>query len=366
MVLIIIFANKTETANNFVKYKPANSDGFSKLPDKQYHKSEEINNNLSGKLMLDELGKMVGIDNIKIGKSSKPFSVAVIDTGIFPHDDLVKPENRIIAFKDFVNEKEVTYDDNGHGTAIAGIIGGNGFMSNSKYKGIAPFVNFVSIKVLDYECKGRASIVAKGIHWAIENKEKYNIKVMNISVGIQQDEKQYDEVAMAAEKAYKEGILVVASVGNIKNEENIDNESTEIFSPAYVEPVLAVGSTQNTKVRKDLQYNVAKSSSHWTTSNGKIKPDLVAPGGNIFSLKSDIYYKGDGYIKSDNTYSFSINGTSASCAVVTGIVSVMLDKFPSKSLEEIKKVLFNNCVKIKNEDYKQGAGFIYLREEYFN
>ncbi len=360
MLFIFLLINQTETTNNNEELTSTNSSEFGKVTNTECHKMEQSAYDLSEKLTLDELEKMIGVNNVRIeNRSNKRFSIAILDTGIYPHNDLTKPQNRIIAFKDFVNEKECTYDDNGHGTAIAGIIGGNGFMSNSKYQGLAPFVDFVSIKVLDYECKGIASLVAKGINWAIENKDKYNIKVMNISVGIQHDEKQYDEVAIAAEKAYNEGIFVVASVGNIKS------ETTKIYSPAHLESVLAVGSTQNTEIREDLQYDVSKSSSYWRTSDGNIKPNLVAPGFHIFSLKSDIFYKGDGYVNNDITYSSCISGTSASAAVVTGVVAILLHEFPSKTLEEIKNVLYDNCVRIENEDYKQGSGFIYLKEEYF-
>lgn len=328
------------------------------------HKTEKNQYELSNKLELDELIKMIGADNVNIDTNSNDnFSVAILDTGIFPHSDLTFPYNRIIAFKDFVNGKNNTYDDNGHGTAIAGIIGGNGFASAGKYKGIAPFVNFVSVKVLDSKCKAKASNVAKGINWVIENSKKYNIKVLNISVGIQYDENQFyenqlDEVALAAEEAYKKGILVVASVGNIKN------EKVKIFSPAYGKSVLAVGAIENTEFLDNLQYKVAKSSSYWTTPDGLSKPNLVAPGFDIVSLESDIFYKGEGLINKNNTYSSCINGTSASAAVVTGVVSVLLRKFPNKSLEEIKYLLYQNCVKIPDEEFKQGAGFIYLKEEY--
>ena len=316
-----------------------------------YHQQEE--------LMLDKLASMVGVDKIPIDSNNQQsFSVAILDTGVFPHKDLVLPNNRIIAFKDFINEKENAYDDNGHGTAIAGIIGGNGYQSDSKYCGLAPFVNIVAIKVLDHDCKGTSNSVSDGIYWAIENKAKFNIKIINISIGVQIDDlRSNDKVAIAAEEAYNEGIFVVASVGNIKD------KKTVLYSPAISKSVVAVGSIKNVEFREDCQYEIAEFSSYWKDNDGNIKPNLVAPGCNIVSLKSDKFYKGNGNFNSDLLYSSLGSGTSESSAVVTGIVAILIYKFPEKSFEQIKEVLYKNCVLLENEGDKQGKGFVFLRGE---
>lgn len=81
------------------------------------------------------------------GFAGKGVTVAVVDTGIYPHPDLTQPTNRIVAFKDFVNNYSSPYDDNGHGTHVAGIIAGNGYKSNGQYKGVAPDANIVGVKV---------------------------------------------------------------------------------------------------------------------------------------------------------------------------------------------------------------------------
>ena len=83
---------------------------------------------------------------------SPQINVAVLDTGIFRHRDF---DNRIVAFKDFVNGKNIVYDDSGHGTHVSGIIAGNGFSSRGKYRGIAPMAGIVSVKVLDERGNGK-------------------------------------------------------------------------------------------------------------------------------------------------------------------------------------------------------------------
>ena len=77
------------------------------------------------------------------------FTCAVIDTGVSPTLDLCVPENRIVYFKDFINNKTVPYDDNGHGTMVSSVLCGNGLVSGGKYSGIVQNQKIVAIKALN-------------------------------------------------------------------------------------------------------------------------------------------------------------------------------------------------------------------------
>ena len=102
-----------------------------------------------------------------------------------PVDDIV---NHIVAFHDVVNGQVAPYDDNGHGTHVAGIIAGDGTDSSGAsatktFKGIASGAGIVGVKVTDANGNTTASAVIAGINWCIENQATYNIRVMNISLG---------------------------------------------------------------------------------------------------------------------------------------------------------------------------------------
>lgn len=138
--------------------------------------------------------------------------VAVIDTGIDgAHVDL--DGGKVLAFKDFVNNRTVAYDDNGHGTHVGGIVAGTG-EGNASYKGVAPGAGLVGIKVLDANGSGSMSNVDAGINWAIQNKDVYGIKVINLSLGTSGSSNGQDSTSVAVNNAYNAGIVAAVAAGN--------------------------------------------------------------------------------------------------------------------------------------------------------
>ena len=114
------------------------------------------------------------------GITGKGVGVAVLDTGIYLHEDL---KGKIQGFKDFVHGKKLPYDDNGHGTHIAAMIAGSGLASGGLLKGIAPGSSITAIKVLDHRGNGYAADVLMGLRWIREHRKEYGIRIINISVG---------------------------------------------------------------------------------------------------------------------------------------------------------------------------------------
>ena len=113
-------------------------------------------------------------------------TVAVLDTGIFPHIDF---DNRIAAFRDLVYGRETPYDYNGHGTHVCGILGGSGRASGGKYRGTAPECRFVVAKILDRRGNGRKQDILAAIDWVCKERIRLNIRILNISVGTTEQEK---------------------------------------------------------------------------------------------------------------------------------------------------------------------------------
>ena len=147
--------------------------------------------------------------------ANKNIGVAVLDTGIYRHIDF---DNRIIAFKDFINNRSIPYDDSGHGTHVSGIIAGSGKASNGRFKGIAPMSQIISVKVLDSYGNGRIGSVIDGTNWIINNKDLYNIRVANISFGTTPnnniDIENTLNLIRHVENMWRNGIVVVAAAGN--------------------------------------------------------------------------------------------------------------------------------------------------------
>ena len=127
-----------------------------------------------------------------LGLTGAGIGVAIIDSGIATwHDDLTNTSStlypygnqRVTKFVDFVDGQTTPYDDDGHGSHVAGIIAGNGFDSNGQKMGAAPDASLISLKVLDGNGNGTVSNIIAALDWVLANHTTYNIRVVNMSVG---------------------------------------------------------------------------------------------------------------------------------------------------------------------------------------
>lgn len=272
-------------------------------------------------------------------------TIAVIDTGVAPHYDLTRPKNRLIGFKDFVNNKTAPYDDNGHGTHVAGIIAGNGFSSRGRYVGIAPKANILAIKALNAQGGGNISDVVAAISYAIETKDKYNTKILNLSLGTPANvPSDKDPLCKAVDAATKAGLIVIVAAGNSGPKEGT------ILSPGISKNVITVGAVDDKRTIDPSDDTIAPFSSRGPTIEGLMKPDIVAPGVNIRSLSNTSL---DGYL--------SLSGTSMATPLVSGSVALLLNKYGNLSLEEVRKKLVSSCIDLKDSKEKQGAGMLNLK-----
>ncbi|MFC4767369.1 S8 family serine peptidase [Effusibacillus consociatus] len=248
-----------------------------------------------------------GVDGDRDGNptsySKNDVVVAIIDTGIDgSHVDL--DGGKIIGWKDFVNSRTTPYDDNGHGTHVGGIVAGTG-EGNTAYTGVAPGAALVGIKVLNKQGSGSMSTVDAGINWAIQNKDTYGIKVINLSLGTSGSSDGTDSTSTAVNNAYANGILPVVAAGNS------GPARYTIGSPGAAKDALTVGAFADVG---EMGFNVTDFSSRGPTQDNRIKPDIMAPGYNITAPKTN----------STNQY-ITYSGTSMATPFTAGVAALMLD-----------------------------------------
>ncbi len=275
------------------------------------------------------------------GVTGKGVTVAILDTGIAPHNDV---KDRIIGFHDVINGRREAYDDQGHGTHVAGIVAGNGSNSGGLYKGAAPEASLVGIKVLSGSGRGSLSGIIRGIQWAIRNKDRYQIKVLNMSLGARVREGyKNDPIAQAVKAAHEAGITVVVAAGNS------GSRPETIGTPAHSPFALTVGADDDRGTRTLADDRVASFSSRGPTPvDGLTKPDVVAPGVRITAPDND----SSGYV--------TLSGTSMAAPMTAGVAALLLQANPGSSPDEIKNALKETARPIRRggDENQQGQGVI--------
>jgi serine protease AprX len=330
---------------------------------------------------LDITNLAIGLDKVAApaagGPAGRGVGVAVLDSGVATTSDLAN--SRIVGWKDFVNKQKLPYDDAGHGTFVAGLIAGDGTASlpldqggtaTMQFRGAAPAANIIGVKVLDSTGQGRASAVMAGVLWAVAHKNDYNIRVLNLSIGSNPvSPADFDPIAQAAEFAWKNGITVVCAAGN-----EGEFGPGGILSPGTSPYVITVGAS-DTRQTATLKDDVVTyySSSGPTLWDEYAKPDVVAPGNRVISVR----VKGS-YI--DTTYPQNVipigsyapaapagtepsylmlSGTSTSAPVVSGAAAVLLGADRSLTPDDVKLRLMHSADPLPGASrLQQGAGLI--------
>jgi len=302
-------------------------------------------------------------------------TVAFIDSGItsYQHPDLA--DSRLLAFVDFVNQRTTKYDDNGHGTHVAGLISGTGKLSAKKYAGMAPGASLVSLKVLDQNGDGTVGDILKALDWVYTNGKAYGVRVVNLSVGAAVTESYYtDPLTLATKALVDSGVTVVAAAGNNGKNGNGKAQWGGIVSPANAPWVLTVCAFSTKGTYSVADDKVADfSSSGPTAIDFSAKPDLCAPGVGVVStaapgsslfqtgLLSPVSWLLPGTVSSLYPYLpyESLTGTSMATPLVSGAVALMLQANPNLTPNLIKAMLeFTAISKPGVSPLHQGAGFM--------
>jgi len=333
-----------------------------------------------------------------LGLDGSGIGVAVIDSGIGPKtssvsiSDLNKfgsTTSRVVYSQSWVNDGLGSYDGYGHGTHVAGIIGGNGYNSTGSadfqtIKGIAPNVQLINLRVLDSTGTGTDSSVIAAIQAAISLKKKYNIRVINLSLGRPVYESYtLDPLCQAVEAAYKAGIVVVVAAGNDGRNDSAGNGGYgTIYAPANDPYVITVGAMKSMGTPTRADDLIATYSAKGPTAIDHIaKPDLVAPGNRVVSVLenanaplavaypenviSKSYYMNSpvatvtatkmtaaATTTSSTTTSstpssyFTLSGTSMAAPAVSGAAALLLQKNSNLTPDQVKARLMKTAYKV--------------------
>ena len=298
----------------------------------------------------------------------KGVGVAIVDSGVTEKGDLAINTNGRGGYRIVVNEKfnsrtNSQSDGYGHGTHIAGIIGGNGAESKGAQIGIAPKVNLINVKVSDDKGMASTSDVIAGLQWVLENKNTYNIRVLNLSMNSAvQEDHHTSPLDAAVEILWFNGIVVVVSAGN-----NGGTDNGILYPPANDPFVITVGAVYDNGTVTRSDDTLAPYSAYGITQEGFAKPDIVAPGHNIISLmsgngaelvKGHPDHKVDGFAGGQNHY-FRMSGTSMAAGVVSGSVALLLQDEPSLTPDQVKYRLMATAASFDGpQPGSTGAGYL--------
>jgi serine protease AprX len=284
--------------------------------------------------------------------------VAVIDSGINPNGDLYTNMgvNRQVANVRFNSDYNQSPSDGyGHGTHVASIVGGDGSESSGKYIGVAPMVNIINVKVSNDDGSALMTDVVQGLQWVLENKNTYNIRVVNLSLNSAVAESyNTSPLDAAVEILWFNGVVVVVSAGNSGN--------GAIYPPANDPFVITVGAVDDRGTGTITDDALANFSAYGNSENGAVKPDLVAPGTNIIAriVNLNMGLAGSHPANKVGNQYFRMSGTSMASPMVSGTVALLLRDEPGLTPDQVKYRLMATANKSwpGYNASKVGAGYL--------
>jgi len=300
----------------------------------------------------------------QLGATGQGVGVAIVDSGVYPHPDLA---GRIVASIDFTAATPTvsttsSTDPGGHGTHVAGLVAGDGASSGGAYTGVAPRANIVDVRVIDGSGSSNVSTILRGLQWVLANRNIYNIKVVNMSLGATPSASyKSDLMATAAEVLNFAGVTVVVSAGNS------GPLAGTVTTPGTDPYVITVGALDDNGTSLRLDDLMASFSSRGRTLFDNLsKPDLVAPGRKMISLRSpgsaldtlfaDRQVTASGALTADY---YRLSGTSMAAPVVAGVVALMVERNPTLSPAQIKKRLKSTATALTfGTAFDRGAGLV--------
>ena len=340
--------------------------------------------------------------------SGRGITIAFLDSGFYPHPDLVRPKNRILCYVDATGRVPVEKRSfkkpavtSWHGLMTSAICAGNGFMSNHLYRGIAGGANLVLVKTGNQRRRGiRDRDICRALTWVLNHRERFNIRIVNISLGGDNPTTgKFTELDQLIEEAVAAGLVVVAAVGN--------SGHPIIIPPASAPSAITVGGL-NDQNHLDPRYRRMYWSNYGRGINGVRKPDIIAPAiwlaapmlpktsihnAALYFWRLDLANEIElgkllqsNYLQSRlskkmqdlppteirnaileymNEQKFihphyqHVDGTSMAAPIVSGVVAQMLEANPSLKPAQVKDILMTTADPLNDAPAeRQGAGAI--------
>jgi len=340
--------------------------------------------------------------------TGKGVTIAFLDSGFYAHDDLTKPDNRIVAYHSIFDKEddrtslETTDVASWHGMMTSVVAAGNGLLSDGFYRGIAPDAKLVLVKI------GRTGRIPeeniqRGLEWVLANREKYDIRVVNISAGGDSEKSYLDSsLCQTVERAASEGLVVVCAVGNAGMA-----PGHPVLPPASSPSAISVGGLDDQNSLDRAKRGMYRSS-YGPTFDGLQKPEIIAPGiwvaGPILpstptadqaELVSKLEMAGDDELRTiieanegvDKDFDQSldlpvpllrqlisiklregnvinehykyIDGTSFAAPIVASVVACMLEANPALTPQTVKRILIDTAERVEGvEVERQGWGVV--------
>jgi len=335
-------------------------------------------------------------------------TIAFLDSGFYAHKDLTEPTNRIVAYhnifetKDDISALETADVASWHGMMTSVVAAGNGHLSDGFYRSIAPEAKVVLVKIGKTGRIPESNIVT-GLHWVFENKDKYEISIVNISAGGDFEQSYLtNPLCQLVEKVVSAGVTVVCAVGNAGLA-----PGHPVLPPASAPSSIAVGGLDDQNSLDRARRGMYRSS-YGPTVDGLQKPEVIAPGiwvaGPILphtptadearlyaeldtaadddlrdiilaneTIDKDIYAARDlplsllrqlitiklkeGNVINEH-YKF-VDGTSFAAPIVSSIVACMLEANPKLTPQQVKRILIETAERVEGiEVDRQGWGVV--------
>lgn len=276
----------------------------------------DLNENINEKAYSNGMFSQYPVAKFSKELTGEGVTLCVMDTGINPHCDLSVPKNRIVHFEDMVGGEDMPYDDNGHGTFVAGVACGDGLTSAREVVGVAPKANVLGIKVIGDKGESGTFKILDGMQWLFDNFRQYGVKVVCMSFGAE-PLSYADPLKIGVEMLSRSGLIVVAAAGN--------SGENSLKSPAISNEIIAVGAV-------DKEDRIAEFSSRGVYQGAK-RPDVYADG---------IKVKG---IKAGGSYTY-MSGTSVAAPYVAGACCLLCEKYKNITPYQAKQAVLRHSLTI--------------------